>query len=348
MSNHSIRFPAEWETQSGVLICWPHRNTDWVDLLDEVNTMYLSLAQTISRFEKLLILTANQTHIAEIKQLLSSASVDLSQIIFHSTQTNDTWTRDYGPITVQQNGQNRILDFVFNGWGNKFNATLDNAITEKLVKNNVLKTDLFESMDFVLEGGSIESDGKGTLLTTSDCLLTKTRNPQFSKAQVEVFLKNKLGINKILWLEHGYLAGDDTDSHIDMIARFTDVHTIAYVKCDDPSDEHFQAMSNLENQLKSFRNYNNQPYTLRVLPFASPVYDEESGRRLPASYANFLIINNAVLVPIYDDEEKDQQALNVLSQCFPDREIIGIPFRTAIKQNGSLHCLTMQLPQGLI
>ncbi len=347
MLKNSVRLPAEWESQSGVLITWPHINSDWAPMLTEIESVYIQLSLVITRFQKLLIIAYDETHVNHINSLLSIAKVDTSKIIIYIEKTNDTWTRDYGPITLRENNRNIIANFTFNGWGNKFDAQLDTALTSKLVEEKCLKPDAINHFNFVLEGGSVDSDGTGTLLTTSTCLLTDTRNPDYNKEKVESFLKTALRIKKILWLDHGYIAGDDTDNHIDMIARFTDENTIAYVKCDDQEDEHFEALAAMETQLKIFCNIDGKPYRLIPLPFPKAVYDSEDNRRLPASYANFLIINGAVLVPVYGDEQ-DQHALAVLQGCFPSREIIGIDFSVAIKQSGSLHCLTMQLPKGLL
>ena len=339
------RLPAEWEPQSGVLITWPHQHSDWIDSLETIEQIYIQLVEAITRHEKVLIIAYDEDLKIHIQDKLALANLNTDNIIFSITQTNDTWTRDYGPITLDKHNE-QILDFRFNGWGNKFDASLDNLVTAKLVESNILKTQNITTAEFVLEGGSIESDGKGTLLTTSDCLLKDTRNTLYSKDNITDIIKSTLGISKILWLDHGYLSGDDTDSHIDMLARFTDSETIVYVKCDDENDEHYASSCKMEAQLKTFSNFENKPFDLKPLPFPEAIFDED-GRRLPASYANFLIINNAVLVPTYNDT-KDAIALKLLGECFPGREIIAIPFLAAIEQNGSLHCLTMQIPQGYL
>jgi len=344
-SPQSNRLPAEWEPQSGIMITWPHQNSDWVDSMDQIEAFYLQLVKHITRFEKVLIITFNEEHQSHIKNRIKNAQCSHENIMFSIIETNDTWTRDYGPITLEKKN-NHIFDFRFNGWGNKFDASLDNLVTQKLVNNNTLKTQSITNAEFILEGGSIESDGKGTLLTTSSCLLTTTRNTLYSKENIGDIVESTLGINKILWLDHGHISGDDTDGHIDMLARFTDPNTIIYVKCEDDEDEHFDENCKMEQQLKTFTNAKNKPYKLKPLPFPSAIFDK-SGRRLPASYANFLIINNAVLVPTYNDRN-DKKALDMIGSCFPEREIIGIPAVSAIEQNGSLHCLTMQIPEGYL
>jgi len=339
------RLPAEWEKQSGIIIAWPHKNSDWVDSLPLVEATYLALTRAITDYEKLVVIVYDESLQKHVKSLLNQEEISLDNIIFSISETNDTWLRDSGPICLDKQCDH-ILNFRFNGWGNKFDASKDNAINQALFEYGILKTEHFSSPEFILEGGSIESDGKGTLLTTSACLLTDTRNTLYSKDNISQILENTLGINKILWLDHGYLAGDDTDSHIDMLARFIDSETIAYIECTDKSDEHFDANQAMREQLETFTNNLNKPYKLVPLPFSKPVLDS-TGRRLPASYANFLIINNAVLLPVYDDEN-DKKAIEIMKNCFPDRNIIPIPFRHMIEQNGSLHCLTMQIPEGYL
>lgn len=261
---------------------------------------------------------------------------------------NDTWARDHGPMATIRQGELFINDFGFNGWGNKFDARLDNLITEGLFNQKAFGAEVrYNNLrDFILEGGSIESDGNGTILTTSACLLNPNRNPGFSKADIESKLAETLGTTRVLWLDHGHLEGDDTDSHIDTLARFCNESTIAYVKCTNSADSHFEDMALMEAQLKSFTRVDGEPYTLVPLPMVSPIYNSE-GARMGATYANFLIINKAVLVPVYGVPE-DNHALEILAGVFPDREIVGINCLPLIKQNGSLHCITMQIPKGFL
>jgi agmatine deiminase len=247
---------------------------------------------------------------------------------------------------VFKNQKPVLLDFVFNGWGNKFPADRDNEISRALLTQDAFGELEMHSVDFVLEGGGIETDGDDTLLTTSRCLLAHSRNPALTYSQIEAVLTNHLGVDRFLWLDHGALAGDDTDSHIDTLARFCDPDTIAYCHCDDTADEHFAELQRMQQQLQTFRNKTNQPYRLIPLPLPAAKYDDQ-GRRLPATYANFLIINDAVLVPTYQDPA-DENALRTLQSCFPKREIIGIDCSALIRQYGSLHCVTMQLPVGVI
>ncbi|MDL2222906.1 agmatine deiminase family protein [Bacteroidales bacterium OttesenSCG-928-M11] len=337
----NIMFPAEWYNQSAVMLTWPHEDTDWYPILDEVIPCFVSIAKEIIKREKLLIVTPD---INQVKQDLGN--IDYSNIIFCSLNTNDTWARDHGPISVFVNEVPYILDFTFNGWGLKFPANYDNQINKSLFDRSVFTSQVgYQSMlHVVLEGGSIESDGEGTILTTSECLLSVNRNEYKDKREIGDYLKMLFDVKRILWLNNGYLEGDDTDSHVDTLARFCNPSTIAYVKCTE-DDEHYEELKLMEDELKAFRTLSGEPYVLVALPMADPVYDGE--QRLPATYANFLIINQAVLVPTYNSP-KDQIALDTLKEVFPDREVIGINCLPLIKQHGSLHCVTMQLPAGFI
>ncbi len=203
-----------------------------------------------------------------------------------------------------------------------------------------------ETPGLILEGGSIESDGRGTILTTAECLLSRNRNPHLDRGGLERELSQRLGVDRVLWLEHGYLAGDDTDSHIDTLARLAPDDTILFVACDDRTDEHYGALACMRTELERLRTRDGRPYRLLPLPWPQARFDEE-GQRLPATYANFLVINGAVLVPTYDDPA-DAAALAAVEQAFPDREIVGIDCLPLILQHGSLHCVTMQLPKGVL
>jgi agmatine/peptidylarginine deiminase len=334
----NVRFPAEWAKQSAVMLTWPHIHTDWKDNLEEVTACFVAIAKEIVKHEKLLIVCNNSD---EVKKTLKG--IDYSQILFREIKTNDTWARDHGPIIVWMNDIPYILDFTFNGWGLKFPANYDNQITRQLYESHVFSPKVvYQNMQYVvLEGGSIESDGEGILLTTKRCLLSENRNGYKSLAEITDFFQLIFGVKRILCLEHGYLAGDDTDSHIDTLARFCDEHTIAYVQCTDKEDEHFNELSLMEAEIRKFRTAEGKPYRLIPLPMAKPVYHE--GERLPATYANFLIINETVLLPFYDSD-LDALAQKALQEAFPDREIVGVNCLPLIKQHGSLHCVSMQLP----
>jgi len=346
MAEKGFNLPGEWEKQSGVLITWPHKQSDWIESLSEIEAFYINLSKAICQYEKLVIITYDYQLKDHIQSLFEIHKVNLDNTIFHIAKTNDTWTRDYGPICLTQDSKSHLLDFKFNGWGEKYSSSLDNNITSDLLLKQTLQTYESKQIDFVLEGGSIESDGNGTLLTTSSCLLSNNRNPIYTQKDIDTFLQTTLGVKQVLWLNEGYLSGDDTDSHIDVLARFADSNTILYIKCENKNDEHYASSKAMESQLKTFCNYEGKPYQLIALPFPEAKYDEEN-RRLAASYANFLIINSAVLMPTYNDPN-DEIAIQILQNTFKDREVIGIPSIAAIKQNGSLHCLTMHLPVGII
>ena len=340
---NDIKLPAEWEKQSGVQLTWPHDLTDWDYILDDAIRCFVNIAKEIVQREKLLIVCPSEK---EVKKQLGE--IDYSNITFKEIPSNDTWARDHGAISVFANGQPTLLDFTFNGWGMKFAADKDNLISRQLYLDEAFQPDVkyCSQLQFVLEGGSIESDGEGTLLTTEECLLSNNRNDHLSKEEIEKFLKQTFGLKRILWLKNGYLAGDDTDSHIDTLARLCDKETIAYVSCDDPEDEHYEALKAMEAELKEFKTSEGKPYKLIDLPMAPISYEEED--RLPATYANFLIMNDAVLMPTYNDPQKDELAKEQLRKAFPDREIVGIDCRTLIRQHGSLHCVTMQYPLGIL
>jgi len=338
-SEKQIILPAEWDEQEFVQLTWPHAGTDWADMLDEVNECFVNIAKAILRFEKLLIVCVDEE---ELESFFSEE--ELENITFAEMPTNDTWARDHGGITVLVDGKPVIYDFTFNGWGMKFAANHDNLITRKLYMAGIFgEAGHRNCYNFVLEGGSIESDGEGTVLTTSECLLSDNRN-NLSEQDIEAKLKAYFGLKQVLWLNHGYLAGDDTDSHVDTLARLCDRSTIAYVRCEDENDEHFLELKKMKKELRQFKTPEGRYYRLIPLPMADEVWEDDE--RLPATYANFLIINGAVLMPTYNSP-KDEIAKEQLQKAFPDREIIGINCLALIKQHGSLHCVTMQYPSAV-
>ena len=334
--------PAEWAPQSGIQLTWPHAGTDWAHMLTEVQVCFAAIAREITQRELLLIVTPEPE---EVKKQIS-ATVNMQNVRFMECETNDTWARDHGAITMLDAEGASLLDFMFNGWGLKFASDKDNLITRQAVESGFLNGRYVNHLGFVLEGGSIESDGLGTLLTTSECLLSPNRNGQMSRDEIEEYLCSLFHLKQVLWLDHGYLAGDDTDSHVDTLARLCSPDTIAYVQCNDTQDEHYEALHQMEEQLKTFRTLDGTPYRLLALPMADKI--EEEGERLPATYANFLIMNDAVLYPTYHQPENDQRAKEVLQAAFPHHEIVGVDCCALIKQHGSLHCVTMQYPVGII
>ena len=340
MSKTSIILPAEWNQQRAVQLTWPHANSDWEYLLDEVEVCFIEIAEAIAKRQKLIIVYPDKN------ELQHKLSPELwPNISFFEIKSNDTWARDHGGITIFDDNKPVIYDFRFNGWGMKFAACYDNQITRNLNIQGAFDGYNYQNMKFfTLEGGSIESDGDGTILTTEECLLSANRNDSLSKSEIEGCLKQFFGAKRILWLKNGYLAGDDTDSHIDTLARLCSPNTIAYVKCTDETDEHFDALNKMEKELEAFTQSDGTPYQLIALPMATPVFDPDDSHRLPATYANFLIINGAVLFPIYNCET-DNAAIEAIKIAFPDREIIPIDCSVLIRQHGSLHCVTMQYPE---
>ena len=343
MSEHGIvRLPAEWEPQAAVQLTWPHENSDWGPTLHEVDPCFDAIATAISRCECVLVACADPERVTG---RLRRAGADMEQVRVYQVDTNDTWARDHGPITVERGSAPLILDFGFNGWGGKFPAALDDFVTTALFAQKAFGEIAMESIPVVLEGGSIESDGRGTILTTASCLLNPNRNGETTEPEAEFILRDHLGAQRVLWLRHAHLDGDDTDGHIDTLARFCDAQTIAYVACTNKRDKHYGPLRAMEDELRQMRTTRGKPYSLVPLPWPKACYDSEK-HRLPATYANFLIVNGAVLVPTYKDPA-DAKAMEIIQGCFPGRDIVGIDCRPLIVQHGSLHCVTMQIPAGV-
>lgn len=337
----SRRLPAEWEAVETVLLTWPHAHGDWGDTLRAVQDNFVRIATAINPHALLLISANDEADAASITDLLRQAECDMSRIDIRVVPSNDIWVRDHGPITVLLDGRRHLLDFVFNGWGGKYPADRDNRVTRNLAAQGALGDLPVEGIEFVLEGGSLETDGEGTLLTTRSCLLTPTRNPGLDEAAIEQRLHDSLGVKRILWLSHGDIVGDDTDGHIDMLARFTDPQTIVYMICNDPADPHYAPLQAMQDELRALRTARGEPYTLVPLPLPARI-DNASGERLPASYANFLILNRVVLLPVYGVEQ-DAEASALLQRCFPHHVVVGINCRALIHQYGGLHCATQQI-----
>lgn len=342
MTRNTNFFPAEWVPQSGVQLTWPDAETDWQAILPEVLPVYEEVARAILKHEKLLIVCRNKSILPDFLQQESE------RLLIREMPINDTWARDHGAITVVEDGEANLLNFRFNGWGMKFAACFDNQINPNLFDSGAFNPELAmtDYSYLTLEGGAIESNNAGCLLTTSECLLSKNRNEHLSKPEIEKLLENLFFTQKVLWLDHGFLAGDDTDSHIDTLARFCNENTIAYVKCEDTNDMHYDALKRMEAQLKELTDLDGNPFNLVALPFPDAVFDE-NGDRLPATYANFLIINNAVVFPVYGVEQ-DEAAVEIIQSLFPGREIIPVNSVPLIKQHGSIHCISMQFPEGVL
>lgn len=321
----SKRFIAEFEPQSFVQIIFPHQNTDWHEYLDEARQTFVNIALAISRYEKCVVVCDD---IEKTKQHFYTTK----NIEFIQYKTDDTWSRDCSAISILDNGQIKLLNFNFDGWGGKFNAQNDNKMSKSIAKHYPYE---MIDIDFTLEGGGVESNSEDLLLTTSRCMLSRNKN--FDKNDTTKFLKSTFGIKEVLYLDYGYLAGDDTDSHIDTLARFIDKKTIMYVTCKDKKDEHYNELKQMEKQLETFANKHN----LKLIPLPMPdaiYYDNE---RLPATYANFLMLNNAVLVPIYNVKQ-DKEAIKIFQSSFLNKDIIPIDCSVLLRQHGSLHCVTMQ------
>jgi len=382
----NFRLPAEWEAQWGVMLTWPHEDTDWKPYLTEITETFVAMSREIAAREHLLIVVPKAEIVPEEVR-------KMERVVIFECPTDDTWARDHGPIVLvekcgvwseecevrsEECGVRRLwLDFRFNGWGEKFPAENDNRIVSRLfeemtrdeerearneecsmlniqcpmfnVQCSMSNSQLENHQDFVLEGGSIESDGRGTIFTTSQCLLAPNRNQPLTREEIEAELKRRLRAERVVWLDYGNLVGDDTDGHIDTIVRCAPDDTLLYVGCDDENDEQFADFQALEQQLKSLQTADGKPYRLLRLPMPEAIFEEGETRkdereRLPATYANFLILNSAVLAPVYGQPENDAEALRVIGEAFPDRDIIPIDARTIIRQHGSIHCLTMQIP----
>ena len=345
-----MRLPAEWEKQSGVQMTWPDESTPWYEL-PEVQRCYARIAEAILRREALLMVTADEeacrARLAEIAAA-DGLTIEVDAIRFVETPINDTWARDHGGIAVfGDDGEKYLYDFVFNGWGLKFASDLDNQITRNIFYRNAFQGDVLgvDMRPFVLEGGSIDCDGKGTLLTTAECLLSVNRNEYLSQEEIEGELKQAFGLKRILWLEHGGIVGDDTDSHVDILARFAPDDTIVYTACDDPSDENYAPLKAMEEDLRAFRTLDGKPYRLIPLPLPEAMYLDDY--RLPASYANFLVINGAVLVP-GAGSPRDTEAAEQIGRAFPGRDVEVIDCRPLLSGHGGLHCVTMNYPNNYL
>ena len=328
--------PAEWEHQRAVQLTWPHENTDWKPYLDEAEQTFTELAKAIADREDLIVVTPDRQR---VEKRLGKAG----NIVIVEAQTDDTWARDHGFITLVEEGgpcTRHMLDFRFNGWGEKFPADNDNLINKRLFASGAVEGCYHDHNDFVLEGGSIETDGKGTVFTTSMCLEAPHRNQPLDHDQLDAALRQRLHAKRTVWLDHGQLIGDDTDGHIDTIVRCAPDDTLLYITCANADDPQHAGLAALERQLKALKTAEGNAYRLIALPTPAPMTFE--GDRLPATYANFLVVNGAVIVPTYQQPDNDSLAMRLIGTAFPDREIIGIDASVIVRQHGSLHCLTMQ------
>ena len=326
------RLIAEFEEQSFTQIIFPPRESDWSEYLEEAEENFANIIHAIIKYQKCLVVCD------DLHRVQSRFEMHENLYLVEQT-TNDSWARDCSALCVEDEGEVELLDFTFTGWGSKFEARKDNAMSASIA-NNYSKP--LRTIDMILEGGGVESNGEGTILTTTECMLNPNRNAHLSKEQTDALLKEAFGATKILYLNHGYLAGDDTDSHIDTLARIVAHDTIMYVKCDDKEDEHYEELALMEQELEVISQEHG--FKLIALPMSSAVYFEEE--RLPATYANFLFVNGAVLVPIYNVEE-DEEALSIFRATFPNRDIVAIDCSVLIRQHGSLHCVTMNFAKDV-
>ena len=333
MKEKQYRMPAEWEPQQAVMLTWPHENTDWQPYLDDINRTMTEVVRAIAPHEEVLIVAPFESDVpvAPFESDVPEEVRRMDEVSIFECPTDDTWARDHGPITLLGGERPLWLDFQFNGWGRKFPADYDNAITMKLWALGPFfgQVDFENHDDFVLEGGSIETDGKGTIFTTGCCLLAPNRNQPLTKDEIEQQLKRRLRAERVVWIDCEPLEGDDTDGHIDTLLRLAPDDTLLTVL--DP------------DALR--RNPALASYRIVQLPTPHEIV-EEDGEKLPATYANFLVINGAVLVPTYDQPDLDRQAVQLIGEVFPGRDIIPIDSRTIIRQHGSIHCMTMNLFEG--
>jgi len=345
-AKRSHRLLPEWAPQSAVLLTWPHADSDWRGSLEAIEADYIALAAAIAVREPLLVACRDIDHIDHVTARLHAAGIPAPQRHLLAIPSDDTWVRDYGPLAVGDGNDVGLVAFRFNAWGGKYPHDDDARFCARLQASGALGGGAFHHDPTVIEGGALETDGLGTLLTTANCLDSASRNGDLGRDGIAARLEVRLGITLIHWLEVEPLAGDDTDGHIDTVARFCAPDLLAYVTCDDPGDPHHASLAGLARQLDELRTPIGRPYRRVALPSPAPLHSHDDGRRLAATYANFLIINGAVLCPNYGDPA-DATAHARLGEAFPDREIVAVPARALIEQNGSLHCATLQLPAGL-
>lgn len=312
----NIRLPAEWEKQSSIIVVFPTIHKDWQHSIKEIQKTYVELINTIKEFQKCIVVCSNKENLNQF--FSSSKNIELIEI-----QTNDTWIRDFGAIDFFKDSQLNSYNFTFNAWGDKFNSSLDNDFNKNFSLKNLI------DIDFILEGGSIESNGEGVLLTTSKCIFNKNRNSTYTQKEIINKIKKLFGLKEVIVLNHGALEGDDTDSHIDTLARFIDKDTIAYAKCYDKNDTHFDELNLMEKELEQ------TSFKLVPLPIPNPKFFNQ--KRLPATYLNFIFINNALIVPIYNDAN-DDLAISILKQHIKNRVIKTVEASILIREHGSLHC----------
>lgn len=337
-----IKFLPEWTECDSILVAIPGSHTDWADILPEALAQYNRLLRAFTSADyHVVAICADRQEAAAAFEGVREDRLNVIEVPY-----NDTWTRDYGPLTVIRHERLRALDFGFNGWGLKFASDKDNLVNLNLSKKYVIMPETYRNeRDFELEGGSVDTDGKGTVLTTSRCLCSPNRNGGKSKEEITKILDERLGAEHVLWLDYGFLEGDDTDSHVDTLARMAPHDTILFTGCRNVDDPHFEELLKMRAQLTLFRTPAGDPYNLVELPLPDPIYDPE-GNRLPATYANYLVFNRHIFMPTYGQPQNDLLACQTVRIAFPAHEVVGVDCTTLIRQHGSLHCATMQIPEG--
>ncbi len=338
---NKFRLPAEWETHKSTIVCWPHQKEDWPGKFSPIPWVYSEIVKHLSTGELVRIIVQNEPELKKVKKIFSRAHIDLGNIEFIITSTDRGWMRDSSPAFVKKGSETTAVKFKFNGWAKYSNWKKDKLIPKTLSK--VLELDMVDAVhknkEVVLEGGAIDSNGMGTLLTTEECLLdsfTQVRNEGFTKSDYQKVFKNYFGTEKIIWLNKG-IAGDDTHGHVDDLCRFVNYNTVVICKEENRSDENFLILEENIERLKNATLADGGKLNIVFLPLPSPIYFEDL--RLPASYANFYIGNNCVLVPTFNDP-KDRIALNILADLFPARKVIGIHAVDLVWGLGTIHCLT--------
>ena len=339
------RFPAEWEKQKGILLCFPENGNDWPGKYHAIQWAFVEFIKKVATYETVYLVVANHKLQDKVLDMLERAHVNLENVQFIIQKTNRSWMRDSGPIIVEStDNKPEAINFNFNGWAKYKNYRLDKAIPAVIAQtlDIPLTVAKYKGKPVILEGGAIDSNGKGTILTSEECLLhpsVQVRNPGFTKNDYEAVFKEYLGVSNIIWLGNGIL-GDDTHGHIDDLCRFVNQDTIITVVESNKKDENYKALKDNLDRLKKAKLENGKTPNIVELPMPQKLVFEDL--RLPASYANFLIINGAVLVPTFNDPN-DRIALNIIADCFPNREVIGLSAIDLIWGFGTLHCLSQQL-----
>ena len=339
------RFPAEWEKQEGILLCFPHNGNDWPGKYEAIQWAFVEFIKKVALFENVFLMVSDEKLQKKVSQMLTTAHVDLEAISFIIHKTNRSWMRDSGPIIVKNGTKNEALDFNFNGWAKYTNFQLDKWVPSIVAKflDLPITQATYNGKAVILEGGAIDVNGKGTLITSEECLLhpsIQVRNPNFTIADYEAIFKDYLGVSNVIWVKNG-IEGDDTHGHIDDLCRFVNEETIITVVESDKKDANYQVLQDNFEILQNSKLENGKSPKIISLPMPKKL--DFDGIRIPASYANFLILNKCVLVPTFNDVN-DRKALNIIADCFPDREIIGISAIDLIWGFGTLHCLSQQIP----